>query len=939
MQQDYWGAKSKISYLKQKELTARFKMELETIRTECRERMETPHDMVEVLENGQEAVDWDKQYFECIKCISLWCSEEMAKLAELIIRESGSCLHVTPPCEFTAIAIGSLAKGEATPYSDLEFFFLIERKTPDIEKYFELLAMTTYFNIGNLGETKLSYMAIEELQGWFEDRAKNGFKIDGLSEGAGNIPTGNGKPQKHNHFIVTPQELADRYLQIFENPVEQEALRGDLTAMLAYIKPFYSSGDESLMQVLQNRIESHKQAATTAVSEYRTLTDLKMLSTDAQKFKFQPSNALMANGFNADVKREIYRFPSILLLDICIVLGITSISSWHSIPLLQGSRYASYIGSRFGQILSIAAYIRLSSYLYHNSQDDRMSVARRVAQNVRQESHSNMNMDINRWHIPVELYCKLCDLVEPLKECLARTELNTVEDFRRMELNHAQSLTVPDITDVKAWAKVRALYYSGNNGLALTTLKDMYTTDIGTLKGAKMLAETTEPSRLGLISEIFYMNNEKEVALFLMQHVTESGICDKRRRIAELLALSGNFEKAKELIKSIERMTSIEHTILALMNRKQGNYCEAEINCVQALQMVYDETFRNPLFDNYGNLLPNESNANAKIDLLSLSAEVRLNMVTDVSDWLLVCLSQLGDVYRLQGRRSLAIGYYRKCLEGHASLYGEYSVHVMTAIVLGRIGDCYHGMSEYNTAAEFYNQSLAMFRELSASGSSNRVSVGMALTLSKLGKNYKAMACYSSAESCYKQALAIRKEVSHGGVSEQLASTLEDMTLNYHAMGCSRSAEDCNKQAVAMCKELAQLGVSQRVARVLYNSGNTYREIGDYSNAEDCYYQALAMRKALSPSDASREIAQVLHAIGYNYNAMSRYSDAENWYKQALAMQMELAQSGVSNSLAGTLEDMALNYDAMGCNRSAENCNKQAAAIRMKLSLGGVEEE
>ena len=54
MQQDYWGAKSKISYLKQKELTARFKMELETIRTECRERMETPHDMVEVLENGQE---------------------------------------------------------------------------------------------------------------------------------------------------------------------------------------------------------------------------------------------------------------------------------------------------------------------------------------------------------------------------------------------------------------------------------------------------------------------------------------------------------------------------------------------------------------------------------------------------------------------------------------------------------------------------------------------------------------------------------------------------------------------------------------------------------------------------------------------------------------------------------------------------------------------
>ena len=76
-------------------------------------------------------------------------------------------------------------------------------------------------------------MAIEELQGWFDDQAKNGFKIDGLSPGAGNIPTGNWVNQNKNCFIITPEDLAAVYEEALKNPKE-EALRGELTAMLTY---------------------------------------------------------------------------------------------------------------------------------------------------------------------------------------------------------------------------------------------------------------------------------------------------------------------------------------------------------------------------------------------------------------------------------------------------------------------------------------------------------------------------------------------------------------------------------------------------------------------------------------------------------------------------------------------------------------------------------
>ena len=63
-----------------------------------------------------------------------------------------NCVKTTgcpQPCKFSAVALGSLAKGEATPYSDLEFMFLVEEKT-ELNKYFELLSMSVYFKIGNL---------------------------------------------------------------------------------------------------------------------------------------------------------------------------------------------------------------------------------------------------------------------------------------------------------------------------------------------------------------------------------------------------------------------------------------------------------------------------------------------------------------------------------------------------------------------------------------------------------------------------------------------------------------------------------------------------------------------------------------------------------------------------------------------------------------------
>ena len=142
-------------------------------------------------------------FTESIQSLSQKCNSRMIEFAGNIIKQA-TAICGPPPCQFAVVAIGSMAKGEATPYSDLEFLFLM--KNEDSVSHFEQLAVTAYFMIGNLQETKLKYMNIEELnrdEKWFYDMSVSGFKIAGLQENAGNIPTGNGTQSEKTRFIQT----------------------------------------------------------------------------------------------------------------------------------------------------------------------------------------------------------------------------------------------------------------------------------------------------------------------------------------------------------------------------------------------------------------------------------------------------------------------------------------------------------------------------------------------------------------------------------------------------------------------------------------------------------------------------------------------------------------------------------------------------------------
>ena len=138
--------------------------------------------LIKQLNFDQEDVRSDKynrltdKWISKVTSLSSACNKYMVKFTSTLI-EKAVTLCGAPSCEFACDEIMSIARGERTPYSDLDFPFLVKDKAH--ECYFERLAVTTYFLIGSLGETKLKYMNIEELESdkWFEDKSKNWCKI------------------------------------------------------------------------------------------------------------------------------------------------------------------------------------------------------------------------------------------------------------------------------------------------------------------------------------------------------------------------------------------------------------------------------------------------------------------------------------------------------------------------------------------------------------------------------------------------------------------------------------------------------------------------------------------------------------------------------------------------------------------------------------------
>ncbi|XP_078684165.1 uncharacterized protein LOC144917738 [Branchiostoma floridae x Branchiostoma belcheri] len=279
-----------------------------------------------------------------------------------------------PPCKYAFTGLGSQATELVTPYSDLEFAILIEegKDDDDTRTYFLNLTHYLHLKVINLGETILPAMAIPSLndflsedpeKDWFFDSVTpRGFAFDGFMPWASKTPFGRDKTKSKPpvSLIQTPAKLA-KYQHLHIALAEGYHL-SDILRRVTYL-----AGDKHLVDDYTDRVNKSVDHSP-VLSRFLAMRILKEKDNIREIENVVPTAQLL------DVKKEIYRFPSVAVDVLSICCGITIPSVWGMIEELHKTqRISDEDAHHLTVLISISAELRLRTYIANGGQKDRLS--------------------------------------------------------------------------------------------------------------------------------------------------------------------------------------------------------------------------------------------------------------------------------------------------------------------------------------------------------------------------------------------------------------------------------------------------------------------------------------------------------------------------------------------------------------------------------------
>ncbi|XP_019642691.1 PREDICTED: LOW QUALITY PROTEIN: uncharacterized protein LOC109483974 [Branchiostoma belcheri] len=630
-----------------------------------------------------------------------------------------------PPCKYAYIGMGSQATELVTPYSDLEFAILIEegKGDDDTQTYFLNLTHYLHLKVINLGETILPAMAIPSLndflsedpeKDWFYDSVTpRGFAFDGFMPWASKTPLGRDRTKAKDpvSLIQTPDELA-KYQNIRIALAEGYHL-SDILRRVTYL-----TGDESL-------VDEYTSIVNESVDRSPVLSRLSamlILKDDIGQIEnVEATDQLL------DVKKEIYRFPSVAVDVLSTCCGITIPSVWGMIEELHKTqRISDEDAHHLTVLISISAELRLRTYIANGGQKDRLSPLMEMKTRLDKQDVDDTIVE-SVFHIPdSKMLFRYYYTAIPLKRCIIYTvqmENQTTKIFPSSAIFDMSSLTRGGITKQLLQFDASVRYFEaaleeagGDEKKKLEILVELGS--VSQMRGDYKNAISYFKRALSSRNTIYADNEMRPVlsSLFANIGLYWSHIGNQRKAI-------GYFEQSMKMTKAIFGESTPHPDIASSLgnigscwsalgnNRKAINYHKQSLRMRKA---IYGETTPHPdiaaSLNNIGACwsdLGDQRNALSYHEQ-SLKMKKAIYGETTPHPDIAGSLNNIGACWSDLGDQRKAIRYHEQSLKMKKAIYGETTPHPGIAESLNNIGNCWCDLGDQMKAIRYHEQSLRM---------------------------------------------------------------------------------------------------------------------------------------------------------------------------------------------------------------------------------------
>ena len=293
-------------------------------------------------------------------------------LGSLILDAQG--LIGDAPVQWSCVGMGSMARNEMCPYSDLNFAFLIGKKTEKNLGYFRTLAELVELKIINLGETFFPlFGTLLNEESPEASPTSAGFSMDS----GGNTPLG--KPGRYE-LIDTPEGLA-KYQSV-------PWMEADINVTNALSSVCHVAGDKRLfVKYYQAKQDQHSRAdgsfsfTRTPFCQKLAMKLLEGKGGDVEELKLNLARENEKNN-HFGIKKELYRPFQSILGSLTLFCGLPTCSTFGMIQqLLQKGLLCSEGAKNLTQALSQLLRLRFEAHtFYHNGGEFHLHIEEEQAQ-------------------------------------------------------------------------------------------------------------------------------------------------------------------------------------------------------------------------------------------------------------------------------------------------------------------------------------------------------------------------------------------------------------------------------------------------------------------------------------------------------------------------------------------------------------------------------